>query len=154
MPRGRALSEDLRLVIVHMATTVQLDVDTVTHLTKVPRRTIERIISRYQANMQVMPQRQEHRGRRRILTYDDLAVYVLSIPSNVNSCAIFTVHSRHTPTPKWLIFVWIEGETWGSMRGGRQRDNNLECPPSLRLSNETSESTVALHFRNEQHLYR
>ena len=75
MPRGHPLSEDLRWVIVHMSTRLNLDIPNITDLTMVPRRTIERILSQYRNHDRVRPQRSlELRGRRRVLEYDDLAV--------------------------------------------------------------------------------
>ena len=80
MPRGRAVSEDLRRVIVHMAATLLLDLETMRCLTNVPRRTIERILSTYRETGHVMPQdaHRRVRGRRRALNYDDLRVSELS----------------------------------------------------------------------------
>jgi transposase len=78
MPRGRPLSEDLRRVIVHMAHVLLLEIDAITNLTMVPRRSVERVLGRYRQTGQVMPNNEvQLRGRRRILEYDDLAVCLL-----------------------------------------------------------------------------
>jgi hypothetical protein len=75
MTRGRSFSEDLRKVVIHMSTTLQLDISNIVVLTKIPRRTVERILSHYRMHGQAVPQRLiELRGRRRALEYGDLAV--------------------------------------------------------------------------------
>jgi hypothetical protein len=70
MPRGKALSEDLQWVIVHMATKMALSAQTITDLTNVPVRTVERTLQRQR---HVGTQGRE-RGQKRVLNYDDLEV--------------------------------------------------------------------------------
>jgi hypothetical protein len=47
MPRGRALSDDARWIILHMSS--RLTLDDITHHTGVPRRTIERIVADFRS---------------------------------------------------------------------------------------------------------
>ena len=77
MVHGHTLSEDLRKVIIHMSTALELDISDIVALTKVSHRSIERIINHFRTYGQAAPQRSiELRGRRRALQYGDLAVCV------------------------------------------------------------------------------
>lgn len=77
MPRGKTISEDLGWVLVYMATTLSLPSDTITNLTNVPRRTVQRVLSKYRQTGRVVQRDVDIRGRKRILQYDDLAVCLL-----------------------------------------------------------------------------
>jgi transposase len=75
MPHGKAISEDLRWVIIHMSTKLSLQIDTISNLTTVSRRTIEGVLSRHrQTGLVVRQDLTDSRGRKRALDYDDLAV--------------------------------------------------------------------------------
>ena len=74
MPRGRALSDDARWIILQIS--AQMSIQDVKHHTSVKRRTIERILSDFRkhgtTNRQTIPQ--EIRGAPRVLTNDNVQV--------------------------------------------------------------------------------
>jgi transposase len=75
---GQRVSEDLRKVVVHMSVTLRLDINNIMALTRISRRTIERILTHYRKYGQAgAPQPIELRGRKRALEYGDLAVRVV-----------------------------------------------------------------------------
>lgn len=74
MPAGKALSDDLRKVVVHMHSSTGLSADRIAELTGISRRTVFRILKtwRLEGNEQNLPQRQ--RGRPRLLDFTDSKV--------------------------------------------------------------------------------
>ena len=70
MPRGRALSDDSRWIILHMSAT--LDIENIVHHTGIPRRTIERILTEFRNRGTVNRLRlpTELRGGARMLTME------------------------------------------------------------------------------------
>jgi transposase len=74
MPRGKPLSDDLRGVILNMG--MNHDIDSIAAMTRVKRRTIERIFQDYRNKGTVMRQNmyKELRGRKHSLTVSDTNV--------------------------------------------------------------------------------
>ncbi|KAJ6503537.1 Homeodomain-like protein [Mycena sanguinolenta] len=71
MTRGKPLSDDLRGVLLNMA--MHYDIDNIAKMTRVGRRTIERLLSDYREKGTVFREHmyQELRGRKRSLTSKD-----------------------------------------------------------------------------------
>jgi len=83
MARGKALSDDLRDVLLHMAQS--LDINTITHYTGCKRRTVERILSDFRRTGSVSRQHlrlDPLQGRRRAVKDQDVQVSLYSLVFN------------------------------------------------------------------------
>ena len=73
MVKGRPLSTDLRSVLVRMVTTCGLSLGDVCTYSGIPRRTLERLVSKFKKTGEVQGNA-TRRGRPRILEYSDTEV--------------------------------------------------------------------------------
>ena len=76
MPRGRALSDDSREIIVKMAST--LSVDEIVRLSGIPKRTVERVLARFKCDGAVARIKPPPRllGAPRVLSQENVQVSI------------------------------------------------------------------------------
>jgi len=106
MARGKALSDDLRNVVLNLAR--RLDVDAIVDYTGLKKRTIQRIIEDYRKRRLVTRAHlvKSSGGRQRILTTGNMRVIIL--PSSYTHAFIYVYISEslsvsrryHTPQPR------------------------------------------------------
>jgi hypothetical protein len=120
MTRGKALSRDLRWVIVRMHRA--LTVAEIMRYTGLKRRTIERVLSVHRNTGGVWPQshgRRSMAGRNRILSDDEIAVSSFTIPLHckANWYLHRVVSCWQDWSYTWCLFGWaswcIRGREWG-----------------------------------------
>lgn len=75
MPSGVAFSEDLRGVLIYMHVHRDLDSNTISLLTRVPRRTVQRVLTMWRRTGKVKPAPEGKRGRPRALDFADTQVH-------------------------------------------------------------------------------
>lgn len=97
MPRGRALTDDLRETLIRMCRT--MDIDSVIHHTNIPRRTLQRLLSDYRrVGTAVRPKGPELRGRRRKLTRQHVKVSLATVHVQSLQGLLDTAHGYSVPT--------------------------------------------------------
>lgn len=79
MTSGKALSEDLRGILIYMHDTTGLDVKTIASLTGVSRRTVYRVLSTWKRTGEVKPAPEGKQGRPRALDFADTQVNIHSV---------------------------------------------------------------------------